>query len=160
MSKKLRALSIPQIRTLEEADAHQRKHGFAPIISAREKQLAALHTEVDLNKRKGATLRGTPRKMNATEREFSHLLEARKRTEKIQDWKFEGVRLGWGDCMVFKPDFTEVWRSGRMCLIEVKGPFIRDRDIVRFKGCKAEWKKWFDFQFWQRDRNKQWNRLL
>ena len=147
--------------SLADADAHQRKHGFAPIISAREKRLAALHSEVDLNKRKGKKLRGDTPQMNKTEREFSLFLEARKRRGEIVDWRFQGVRLAWGGCMVYKGDFT-VFRFDNpwLLIIEVKGPFIRDRDIVRFKGCRAEWQRWFDFEMHQRDSNKQWNKVL
>jgi hypothetical protein len=105
-------------------------------------------------------MRGAAPKMTQTEREFEVLLKAQKSHDEIQDYKFEGVRLAWGDCMVYKCDFSVVQRSGRMKLIEVKGPHIFDRDIVRFKGCRAEWKRWFDFEMHQRDANKTWNRIL
>ena len=144
--KKRKALSL----TLEQADAHQRKHGFAPLKKA--------FVEVaDYAVTKGK-LRGKLRQMNVTEREFSLLLDAQKLRREILDWRFEGVRLRWGDCMVYKPDFTV--RAVRIRLIEVKGAHIRDRDIVRFKGCRAEWKDWFDFELHQKDERGQWTRLL
>jgi hypothetical protein len=144
--------------SMADADAHQRKHGFKPLTEFVER---AQKAQTDVDKIIEATkLRGARREMNKTEHEFNLILEAQKRREEIQDYVFEGVRLAWGDCMVYKPDFSVHLRSGRVRLVEVKGAFIRDRDIVRFKGCRAEWKKWFDFEFWQRDRNKQWNRLL
>jgi hypothetical protein len=42
--------------------------------------------------------------------------------------------------------------------IEVKGPHIFDRDIVRFKGCRAEWPE-FHFQMWQLKKGE-WSRIL
>lgn len=160
--RKNKAVEIPQIKTLEEADAHQRKHGFAPLISSRERQLDRVHGAVDLNERKAKKLRGDVRevKMNVTEREFAVMLAAQRGRNEIQAYCFQGIRLAWGDCMVYKPDFSVLQPSGRGKVIEVKGAFIRDRDIVRFKGCRAEWKDWFDFEMWQRDENKRWNQIL
>ena len=173
--KKKRAIAIPQIKTLEEADAHQRKHGFAPLITAREKQLDQVHGEVDLRNfvergqnaqravdaeiKKATKLRGEKRKINQTEREFEVLLKARMSRGEIVEYRFEGVRLGWGDCMVYKPDFTARRPDGRIELLEVKGAHIRDRDIVRFKGCRAEWKDFFIFEMHQK-KDHQWSRIL
>jgi hypothetical protein len=159
--KNPKAIAIPQIKTLEEADAHQRKHGFPAIISAREKQLDRVHGAVDLNDRKPKKLRGVePPKMNQTEREFSVLLLAQKVHGQILDFVFQGLRLRWGGGMNYKADFTVRRTDGGIVVIEVKGPQIWDRDIVRFKGCRAEWKDWFDFQMHQRAENKTWSRLL
>jgi hypothetical protein len=44
-------------------------------------------------------------------------------------------------------------------VIEVKGPWISERDLVRFKGCRAAWPE-FDFEMHQRDREGQWTRIL
>lgn len=113
----------------------------------------------DLSQKKSKKLRGKKREMTQTEREFSLMLEVQKRDDKIQDWRFEGVRLLWGDCMVYKLDFSVLQRSGRIKLIEVKGEVCGDRDIVRFKGCRAEWKRWFDFELHQKA-NDTWSQIL
>ena len=154
MRKKKIAVAIPQIKTLAEADAHQRKHGFKPLTGFTVQQ-----EPIELKRPK---LRGEDRKrkMNQTEREFETLQLARKSRGEIVDFRFEGVRLGWGDCMVYKPDFTALRPDGRIELLEVKGAHIFTRDIVRFKGCRAEWKDFFIFEMHQRDANKTWNRLL
>lgn len=158
--KKKKAIRIARITTIEEADAHQRKHGFKPLITAREKQLGQVHGEVDLNKRKGK-LRGKVREMNKTEREFSILLEARKRHAEITDYRYHAVKLLWGDCMIYTADFAvDALMHARITLMEVKGPHIFSRDIVRFKGCRAEWKEWFDFEMHQRDKSGRWDRIL
>ena len=148
--KKKKAIRIPQITTIEQADEHQRRHGFKPVIKQLQKTVDTV----------SAKLRGKAREMNKTEREFSVLLEARKRDGNLKEWKYEGVRLLWGDCMVYTADFSALRPDGFVELHEIKGPFIRDRDIVRFKGCRAEWKEWFCFEMHQRTKEGQWNRLL
>ena len=71
------------------------------------------------------------------------------------------MSLRWGKCMTYKPDFMERQPIGNRpdaTLIEVKGGHIFDRDIVRFKGCAAEWGWLFEFQMWQW-KNRDWKRL-
>ena len=73
------------------------------------------------------------------------------------------LRLRWGKCMNYTPDFMDtnqpLMTFGKPTLIEVKGGHIRDRDLVRFKGCAAEWGWLFRFELWQwKDRN--WTQLL
>lgn len=158
--RKKSAIAIPQIKTLEEADAHQRKHGFPPLVTPKEQRLASVHNSISgLRPRK---LRGPAVvKMNKTEREFSVLLEARKRAGGITDYRFApAIRLMWGDGMFYKPDFAALRPDLYIELLEVKGPHIFDRDIVRFKGCRAEWKDWFVFEMHQRDKEGRWSRLL
>lgn len=140
--------------TLAQADEHQRRHGFPPLQQAVDETLEKINK---LEKK----LRGKARTMNQTEREFAAMLDEKKRRATIIDFRFEGVRLGWGDCMVYKPDFTvfaNAWDKIR--LIEVKGQHMWKHAIVRFKGCRAEWKDFFDFEFWQKDEHGQWHRLL
>jgi hypothetical protein len=91
-----------------------------------------------------------PRAMNGTERSFADILEARWRKGEIIAWVYEGLRLKWGDSMHYKPDFVVLAEDKPITLIEVKGAHIWPRDLVRFKGCAAEWKQWFHFQIWQR----------
>lgn len=71
------------------------------------------------------------------------------------------LRLRWGKCMNYKPDFMDMIKDGkpnlRPRLIEIKG-FERSRDIVRFKGCAAEWSWLFSFELWEW-KNKTWARI-
>jgi hypothetical protein len=174
--KKRKAFSL----TLEQADAHQRRHGFKPLYGINLQQ----SIDETLEKLKARKLRIGKRKMNQTELEFQAMLIKQKTEGKILDFRFEGVRLGWGDGMIFKPDFTVIsdlpamfrakglrlppkelsnaaegagWRNIR--LIEVKGVHVWKHAIVRFKGCRAEWKDCFTFEFWQRGKNGQWTQL-
>jgi hypothetical protein len=153
--QKRKALSIPTISTLEQADAHQRKHGFPPLI--KEQKLPALIDTVSKVKKK---LRMGRRKMNQTELEFQALLAAQKANGMIQDFRFEGIRLAWGDGMSFKADFAVRQCDRSITLIEVKGARKMWRhEIPRFKGCRAEWKDWFEFELWRKDERGLWNQL-
>ena len=62
-----------------------------------------------------------------------------------------------GHYMTYSPDLSyEI--EGRMILVEVKGAHVRSRDIVRFKGCRAEWPQ-YGFEMWQWA-DRQWTRVL
>jgi hypothetical protein len=137
--------------TLEQADAHQRKHGFRPL------QLTV--DEVTAQMKKPRKLRIGARKQNQTEREFDRMLSIKKMNKQIVDYRFEGVRLPWGDGMLFKADFAQINLDRSITLIEVKGRHMWKHAIVRFKGCRAEWKNWFSFEFWQKDENNLWHQL-
>jgi hypothetical protein len=65
------------------------------------------------------------------------------------------MSLRWGNCMSYKPDFLD--RDSKT-IYEIKGAHVFSRDIVRFKGCAAEWSWLFDFQLWQWKDSK-WSRL-
>jgi len=145
--KRSRAVNI----TLAQADAHQRKHGFLPLIQTTISEQKA--------KTSGKLRNVRTRKMNRVEREFSFVLDARKKRGELLAFCFEGVRLLWGGGMTYTPDFSAQRPDGKIELIEVKGAHIRDRDIVRFKGCRNEWQRWFTFEFHQR-RDHTWHRLL
>jgi hypothetical protein len=140
--------------TLEQADAHQRRHGFKPL-------LAGAPVEDTRDKAPKGKMRNVrQRKMNKTEREFSVLLEARKVRGELVEWRFEGVRLLWGGGMTYTADFSARRPDGKIEIHEVKGDHIFDRDTVRFKGCRAEWLQWFIFYFHQRTKDGRWHELL
>jgi hypothetical protein len=139
--------------TKEQAEAHQRKHGFLQDFVAHG---AAAQKAVDKIVRDYRT-----RRMNKTEREYSFILEAMKRKGEILRYEFEGIALKWAD-MRYTPDFvvfpTVIATHQPMKLIEVKGAHIWDRDIVRFKGARAYWPE-FQFEMWQK-KNGQWRQPL
>jgi hypothetical protein len=107
--------------------------------------------------------------MNKTEARFARLLDAEKRRGNllIQDYKFHGLSLYWGldektgRAMRYKPDFfVRVFSPTRLHrVLEIKGPWISERDKVRFRGCRAEWQWLFDFEMWQEDENRVWRRI-
>ena len=180
MAKKTRALAIPQITTLEQADAHQRKHGFPPLawVCARcgqknagwatecgRCQLQRGKTVLDEAKPKGK-LRGAV-KPNATERDFGNLLEAQRVHGDIVRYVFHGITLRWGT-LSYTPDYFVVVRHCRSMpechqfrFVECKGdrtpPTFLQHAVARYKGARDAWHE-FDFQFWQRQKNV-WTRL-
>jgi hypothetical protein len=138
--------------SLEQADEHQRKHGFPPLVSK--------VPEMSLPTAKKRKIRVGARKMTQTELEFQALLRAQVLGGRISDFRFEGVRLPWGDGMLFKADFAVRHLDRSITLIEVKGARKTwKHELVRFKGCRAEWKEWFAFEFWQKDSNGLWHQL-
>lgn len=124
--------------SLEQANEHQRRHGFAPLIKEKKVQQKKLRV-------------ASAPEMNQTEREFAALLNARWLEGKIKGWIFQGIRLAWGDGMIYKPDFAVLQLNDRITIVEVKGGHIWSRDIVRWKGCRAQWKDFFDFEIWQKE---------
>lgn len=149
--------------SLQAADAHQRKHGFPPLIKEFVKRGQKAQRAVDKTIRKMRI--GGP-EMTQTEREFDRLLARQKLNHEIIDYRFHGVVLMWGDGMRFTADFSvNVERDRKIKLIEVKAetllraPAARGGAIVRFKGCRAEWKDWFDFEFWMKNKDGLWNQL-
>ena len=145
--------------TPEQADAHQRKHGFPPL-----KQQGKTLMEV-FGFAEQAKLRISKRKMNRSEREYAAGLEVMKQSGKIADYKFEGVRLLYADGLRYTPDFAVLQPDFDILLIEVKGRHVpatfRQHAIQRFLACRAEWSQWYGFEFWQKNKhNEQWSRLF
>jgi hypothetical protein len=154
--------------TREQAEAHQRKHGFPnPALAA--KQAREIMGGAEFISETKRLVRNT-HKMTRPEREYSLILAAKKRAGEILDYRYEGIRLKWGvdsdtgDAMWYKPDFVVIVseyktrREVAFTLIEVKGPWISERDLVRFKGCRAAWPQ-FQFEMHQRDREGRWTRI-
>lgn len=81
--------------------------------------------------RKGAKLG----EMNSIEAEYARLLDARKASGEILDWKYEAIRLriAFGNKPAwFKPDFWIVYADGSQHAHETKG-WWRDAARVRIK---------------------------
>ncbi len=103
-------------------------------------------------------------RMNKTEAEYDRILEAKWRRGEVQEHCFEGMSLSWGrdpetgKPMWYTPDFV-VWPTGgTLELHEVKGGHIFSRDLVRFKGCRAEWGKHYRFVMMQKKAGA-WSRI-
>jgi hypothetical protein len=162
-----------QIKTRAEAEAHQRKLAAKGHI-----KLPKFLEQSSFVEPPAEAKRARPRRsMTRPEREYSLILEAQKRAGEIHWYQFEGMRLKWGEdpktgaAMWYKPDFVELriflappalrgskWAEPHFTLVEVKGPWISERDMVRFKGCRAAW-PWFDFEMHQRDKEGRWTRI-
>jgi len=131
--------------SLAAADAHQRKHGFAPILLP-----ASRRNTTDKPKRG----------MNQTEKEFSKYLDALIVRGEIDGWLFEPIALKLADGCWYRPDFmswVEIPNGYRMTIYEVKGGYIWDDSKVKFKVAK-EHTKWAEFQMWQKSSGR-WARI-
>lgn len=115
----------------------------------------------------GTKARALPQavRMTKPEREYGMRLEAMKRKGQIVDYRFQGLSLAWGAdpetgiLMRYKCDyvvFRDSWQ--RIAIIEVKGCHIFEKDIIRFKGCRAEWPM-FQFEMHQLT-GGQWHQVL
>lgn len=135
--------------TREQVEAHQRRHGF---LSPTE-----LHDQIkrDLTLPSRTESRD---EMNKTERDYSFILEARKRRGEIKEYRFQGMTLRWrdpgsGELMRYTADFTvwvprtcDVWPVCSTCaglgleLHEIKGGWIKgklERAVERFRHART-----------------------
>ena len=150
--------------TLADAQAHAAKHGYKlePFRKEFGDQAAIATMENDKRKLDRKSSRG----MNKTEYEFSLILEAQKIRGDVDvfTYKYEALTLHWGfddktgKRMRYKPDFLVRRLNLVSRVIEIKGGHIFDRDLVRFRGCRAEWQWLFDFELWQKKAGE-WRRL-
>lgn len=98
------------------------------------------------------------RSPNKTESEFGRILEAHKQRGEIRHYSFEAITLQWGDGMKYTGDFA-VWNcDGTIKLIEVKGGYKWQKDVIRYKGCSAQWRDFFDFEMHEK-KNGVWQRI-
>lgn len=70
--------------------------------------------------------------MNATERDYGALLEARRIAGEVAWYKFEGLKLRLADNIFYTPDFAVMLSGGEMECHEVKG-FWQDDARVKIK---------------------------
>lgn len=81
----------------------------------------------------------TPGRMNKTEaRYLQDVIEPRLKTGEYRSAKFEAVKLRLADRTFYTPDFAVVNdRTGEIELHEVKGGWIEDDAMVKFKTAAA-----------------------
>jgi hypothetical protein len=147
-------------KSVDEAVAHQLRHGFLPPPLADQPEyreaLAAASKEPKPKRRK----------KTVPEKEMELILERQKQAGEIISYRYEGWRMKWGEnpktgeAMWYKPDFVLFLPNARwpVKVIETKGPWISERDLVRFKGARAAWPEIL-FEMWQRDKEGRWTRL-
>lgn len=139
--------------TREQVEAHQRRHGF--IVDAKK----GIVTGTAEQWKKGFVLKD---EMNKTERDYSYILEARKRRGEIDEFRFQGMTLRWrdlasGELMRYTPDFVvyDVIMVGplgdqsraligtgvvKLHFIEIKGGWIKgklERAVERFRHART-----------------------
>jgi hypothetical protein len=138
--------------TREQAEAHQKRHGFLKDLQANRQEF---------HKAMEGRIVSKPRdRMNKTEREYSLIIEAMKRRGEILRWEFEGMTLRLADDCKFTPDFfvivSEVPLRIRFC--EVKGKHIWDDSKVKFRIAR-KLHSWAQWELHQKNKDG-WTRLL
>ncbi len=118
------------------------------------------------------TFKPKGRQMTKTEREYGLVLESLKRKGVIDDYEYEGLTLKWGG-LRYTPDFvvtktipiecescgkTHTRLQSYVRLIEVKGGYIWEDSIVKFKAARARWPT-FQFECHQK-KDGSWKRIL
>lgn len=143
--------------------AAAKKRGMIPEQPAKTPETRALATDVatlttESTKDSGRAIL-KERQPNKTEQRFLDICEARRKRNEIAGYRYEGIRLKWGGSMHYTPDVTIFENhNDRPVFVEVKCGHIFDRDIVRFKGCRAEWPE-FAFSMWQW-KSGEWRQIL
>lgn len=117
------------------AEAHQAKHGFliAPQVIVNDLGIVLPKS-----------------RCNKTEAAFGLILEAQKRRGDISDYGFQLITVRIGDDCRYTPDYAVERKGQKIELIEIKGPFIREDAMVKFKAAKELHGNYFDFSMWQR----------
>lgn len=143
---------------VRKLNAHIYAQGVSIVSETRAMPVAAAVSAAETAAGSGhAKFQQKTRQPNHTEQRYLDILEARKKRGEIDSYRYEGMSLRWGDGMRYTPDAV-VFCGKEITLIEVKGPHIHQKDLIRFKGCKAEWPE-FHFEIWQ-EVKREWKRVL
>lgn len=86
------------------------------------------------------------------------ILTAMQNAGEIDNFQFEGIKLKIGeDRCTYSPDFV-YWKGVKTFIREVKGPFIREDSLIKFKCAKRQFPN-FTFDLWQLTKDG-WTQLL
>jgi len=97
--------------------------------------------------------------MNKTEKRFSLLLDAAIQAEEIERYEFERIKFRLAKNTYLTPDFYVVYPN-HIEIIEIKGGFIREDAIIKFKVAAEMFPeyKWKLIQ--QKNKNSPFNLIL
>ena len=129
------ALSEAEFEALRERMADNRKPSVVSLARGFQESANRLVTRAVEIAEAGAALKAkAPRKrgMNKWESEYAQELEVARQTGQILWWAYEPIRLRLADNTGYTPDFCELFPSGLLRFVEIKG-FLRDDANVKFK---------------------------
>jgi hypothetical protein len=87
-------------------------------------------------------------KLNKTERRYADILQARWDRGEIQEYLTQEITLKIGEDCRYTPDFCVIELGGTITFIEIKGGFVREDAIVKFRAAaKQFW--WARFEMIQ-----------
>ena len=76
--------------------------------------------------------------------------------------RFEEEKVKLGNRLYYTPDFGVVWApelAMKKTFIEIKGGFIREKSIIKFKAAAAKFPE-YTWQLWQWKPGAGWKRLF
>lgn len=97
------------------------------------------------------------RGMNKTEAAYARYLDLRIEAGEVRDYWFEVLKVRLADRTWFMADFAVRMSNGELEMHEVKGPYIREDAIVKFKVAR-KLHPWATWRMMQRD-NHQWRQI-
>lgn len=74
--------------------------------------------------------------MNKTEQRYAGVLDLRKMAGEVIAYWFDALKLRIGDNCFFETDFLVLLSSGELEVHEVKGGYITDDGLVKFKSAQ------------------------
>jgi hypothetical protein len=88
-------------------------------------------------------------KLNKTEQRYADILERRKMAGTLQDYYVQEITVKIGDDCRYTPDFCVIEMDGTLTFIEIKGGFVREDAIVKFRAAaKQFWWAKFEMHQW------------
>ena len=95
------------------------------------------------------TKRKKPGEMNRLEKKYAdEILEPLKVSGEIVEYVFERIKLKIAPNCYYIPDFMVIMESGEIIFDEIKGGYMDNKSIVKFKSvCEQYW--WFKFRMQQ-----------
>ena len=110
--------------------------------------------------KKGLRAVGEKKFKSRVEAEYDMMLARMLAAGEILAYDHEAVTLVIGDPKIrYTPDFFVRLPGEKVRLIEVKGPYMREDAVIKFKVARKQY-PCFEFQFWQRSKDKTWTQLI
>jgi len=88
------------------------------------------------------------REMNATEKGFHQMQEARVRKGELLEVIYEPLSFAIGGGVRYKVDFMLRDHDNKLVFVEIKGRKIWTQDLVRYKIAADKWGWLGEFQLW------------
>lgn len=87
--------------------------------------------------------------MNKTEERYAGVLDVRKMAGEVLEHWFEALKLRIGDNCFYEPDFLVLMATGELEIHEVKGGWITEDGLVRFKAAQTNYPFRFRLMQWK-----------
>jgi len=94
--------------------------------------------------------------MNRTEERYSRILDVRIMAGEVHKYFYASAKLRIGDGAWYTPDFLVILSDGTVEYHEIKGGYIREAAMVRYKVAKGKYP--YVFRMWQYKR-KRWKEI-